>query len=325
MQNCSSRFYPVTGVITDFYGPVSEDGEVAWDVEWFKIEIEKTDSTLAIIAGVHTTAFIFGSKPEIGMEITSFVPNYLPVFVNDPPLYTANAIIVGFSPEHLIIACCNLLCENITFAVNNMTEFVRPAEERMGSRVFPRWDDMPRNNDETSEFAHWLSSETLPAVIYVSIENDLPVAKTIFSFGKEQLFCIIENEMQGIGEEEMPQEIVPKFIDYIFTADSFETMDLPIFVEGKEINSAPLILVEGNILVPMSEVFNAGVGLGSPVFSLDENLHFVGCRTSSASSYWQLGRTTIGTIGSVFSGSNPVSIGLPPIIVGGIAYSLAFL
>jgi len=80
MQNCSARFFPITGVITDFNEPISEDGAVALDVEWFEIEIEKMDGTPAIIAGVHTTDFIFGSKPEIGMEITAFVgAEYLPV------------------------------------------------------------------------------------------------------------------------------------------------------------------------------------------------------------------------------------------------------
>jgi len=325
------RLFPVTGVITDFYGPLTEDGTVTWDADWFEINIKKPDSTPAIIVGVHSTAFIFGSKLQIGMEVTAYVLYDYPVFVTDPPselsMYIASAIIAGFPTEQGIIVCCDFAeDETFSFIVNNTTEYFNAVQKR----VWRHWADAgwvdwlaaPRSNDGTTMLAQSLMyrnpfenmTNRLIAVLYDTTRGDLPVAKSVMAFHDWSPFniWIWNNDIPS-----PPQKIVLNFTNYIFPADAFEIVDLPIFINGEEINSAPPIFAaDGAILVPFREAMAASTHVAEGAWlTNDGNLNLYGGGGGSEDSHWQIGRASVGYMATTLQ-----DICSPPIIVGGIIY-----
>ncbi|MCL1863277.1 MAG: hypothetical protein FWF78_06910 [Defluviitaleaceae bacterium] len=304
-EGYSCGLFSVTGVITDFCGPVSENGIVPWDVEWFTFEIEKADGTPAIIAGVHTTAFIFGSKPEIGMEITAYVAYDLPIFVNDLLIYVATAIVTGFSPENRFIVCCDFSGEKFSFVIEDAMEYIHAVKERL----YDNW----RYCRSAQRLLQWPAERGLfPhfAVIYSTTEDELPVAHTIFAFNDKDFFWFF-------GEhQETPQEVMLNFTNYVFPAYTFETVDLPLFINGEKVNSASPILVDGIIMVPLREAMQASIIIREFTFLSDDgNLGFIGGGGGSENSHWQIGCASVG-----FIGSRRAPMSLPPIIVGGIVY-----
>jgi hypothetical protein len=149
-------------------------------------------------------------------------------------------------------------------------------------------------------------------IMYDTIEG-LPVAHTIFVFDNREIFWIVNEEGETL------HEITLKFTSHIFSADAFEVIDLPIFVNGEEIISAPPIFASDGttILVPFREAMRASVPV-YPVTTVtnEGNLNLFGGGGGSENSHWQLGRASTGHM----LPGDYVPICWPPIIVGGIVY-----
>jgi hypothetical protein len=295
-QSHSRRLVSVTGIVTDLYGPVSEDGTVPWDIDWFEIRIEKDDGTPAIIVGVNDTVYIFGSMPQIGMEVTAYIEASV-TFVNDPPLYVATAIVLGFEEYSFTICCAasDYACEDFSYIVANRRCF--------------------------SNFRHGENFAVI--VFYNETANDLPIAHNLVSFRAV-------NPLFYYYEEAIPEEMALNFFDYIFPADAFEIVNLPIFLNGEELNSHPAIYAADGttILVPFREAMSVGVGIASGAYLFDIRAAFIHVTTydgtlnflegggGSENIYWQLGRSYARNI----SPTDVLELCSPPIIVGGIVY-----
>jgi len=203
---------PIKGVVTGFYGPVSDDGTVPWYVEWFEIEIQKEDGISAIIIGIHTTGFFFGSKPVPGMEIVAYVALDAPVFANDPPLYIATAIVAGFPPGFGVVTYCAYLgcVEPLSLRVTNDTVIVEM--DFIGQHQIS-WESI-RCYTTANSLAEWLSlNATCPyfqclheAIVYEATYDGLPVAKRIVRLSRDIPL--------PSWEEVSDQPVVLNFTDY---------------------------------------------------------------------------------------------------------------
>jgi len=313
----SRRLIPITGIITNFYGPISEDGTVPWDIEWFEIEIIKDDGSPAIIIGMHGTGFFFGGKPVPGMEIVAYIAYDSPVFINNPPLYIATAIVAGM-PSGLGVAICCAISDRIcsfSFIITNETEVAHT--DFMHSQTIDwryQWLD---TSDDGRSMAQWFVTDGLRwdfgdspvAVMYGYAYDGLPVAKRLIVLNSD-----IPNTRWA---QEPDQPIALTFTRYIFPAGAFETIDLPILVNSEEIKAPqPILATDGStVLVPFREIFAAGIGFGNYAFvQNDGRLMFGGGGGGSENSHWEIGRATVHGIGW------GVPICTPPIIVGGIIY-----
>ena len=309
-HSCSCQLTPIRGVIIDFYGPVSEYGTVPWDNEWFEIEIEKEDGTPAIIVGMHYTQFFFDGKPTSGTEITAYISYDSPVFVNTPPLYIATAVFADNATG--ILFCCNGLDEETSFIISRDTYYFEFSDGHV-----PRLDTLCKRAEWCTRFQRFVNEAEREGfldgrVILYTYYDGLPIMRSIIPLSDNVPMSF------WARDEYNESPITLAFTDYIFPANAFETLDLPIFVNNIELDAPPPILYSDGItiLVPFRRIFAAGVGFGNYAYiTHNGDLMFGGGGGGSENSHWQVGRDYWRGIGC-----RTVPMCAPAIIVGGIIY-----
>jgi len=296
------------GVIHDFSGLISDDGIVPWFNDWFEIEIERDDGTIAIVVGMHGTAF-FG-VPTVGAEITAYIAANAPTFVNEPPLYIVTAIVSG-DTSGLIFSCDAAHDEFSFFSTEKTTiswsdfnqwqQMHQPLLPEEGGRIpLAEWD--------WSKPTDWNS----PLVImYDEILDGIPIAQNIAILCTDVLWSVL---LLNDVDYYQPEEITLQFTEYIYPSDTFETLTLPIFINGIELDALPPILYNDTIMVPLREIYTAGVGFGNYAFITREGELNVGGGGGSENSDYRIGAAWIRTIGGIWE------IDAPTVIVGGVTY-----
>jgi len=301
------RFIAIEGVIVDFDGPIADDGTVPWYVDWFRIDILKECGNPAIIVGVHQTAFIFGRKPAIGMAVRAYFPEGSTVFISDPPLYIATAIVAGMPPELSVRVCSFLQVGRLYKSVHDPFFFRRDdytVVTRAGKKC--NWMLWGYDLHERSAAVVYKTAydETVTAIHTVILSDGLPIPRWA-------------NFWTVVSTDDDPADYVTlTFTDYIFPASTFRAANLPIYVHGTRIESPPPILaLDGNtVFVPFRHVFMAGLGFGNyAMLTNDGGLRFGGGGGGSENSHWEVGRAS-------WTGMGFWPLDTPPIIVGGIIY-----
>ena len=294
-------FTQITGKVIYFDGPMYADGTVPWYVEWFEIGITKDDEnyTVARIIGMQETAFLFGHPLSLGMTITAFIRSDTPEIIgNTPehgPIYLASAIVAEIPPGQNLWAGWSVhseyslesICGNYSFEINDYTI--------INMYGWPHY------------------AEAVYTVLFYDSANaeELPLAARIAKIGDESPVFMWSGR---------PEIIELQFTDLIFPASYIHAwaLDLPIYVNGVEIEAPPPILGRDGetVLVPFRPMMMAGMGFGNYAYlTADGRLEFGGGGGGSENSYWELGSTIVRGIGW----SNDV-LCTPPIIVGGVIY-----
>jgi len=289
------NFTSVTGVITNVEGPVDKDGSVPWYVDWLRIDIEKDDGTPAVIIGVHQTAYLFGSKPTVGMAVEAFIADDNPTITAEPPMYVSSAIIADMPPDFNFTTSWIESGDDInsynssdgTFSFKTDSEtIITTANEMLKNRSIPELNNVGA------------------VVVYASETEDIPLASSV---------VILDN----LWDRTPPGEVALSFMDYIFPASDFEKIDLPIFVNDDEIEALPpMLAADGStVLVPFRQIFMSGIGFGDYAYlTFDGQLDFGGGGGGSENSYWMVGSTIVKHMGWVSH------LNIPPIIVNGVIY-----
>jgi len=288
------HFMVVEGIILDFEGPVNADGTVPWYVDWFTIEIEQADGTPATIVGVHQTAFLFGTKPTVGMAVRAYITADAPTFtMENNPIYIASAIVGDM--------------DNVVVCWFREGEGVNRGIYTNADNTF----HFTYNEHTSIAYTFWNMSSSMNqrplAVVYEAKSSNIAEATSIIFLGQDFPDGFLWHPLHGV---EIPHNINLTFFDYIFSLTDFTLSHLQFVSSGEQI-SAPVILADDGVtlMLPLRP-FGANMSGLTTDGELNVNIDDAG----SGSSFWQVGRPEVRRMG--YRGS----LGIPPIIVGGVVY-----
>jgi len=305
-QEVFSHFIIFDGIITEFDGPMCEDGLVPWYIEWFTINMEMECGYSATIIGLHNTAYLFGEMLTVGMPIRAYLPYGITSFyINSSRVYVASAIIARM-PQDRGVRVCKFtfqydkgMCsdELFTFIYSEKTTF-RFLGDSYWSWRFVRNTTQPRIK---------------AVVVYNIVDGGYPEAEKV----------IVLDEYFPWGWDRVtygslhPSRVELLAADFIFPASHFRELDLPIIVNGFELDAPPPIMPIGGdtILLPFRSIFTGGVGLSNVAILTERGgISFGSDDTGSGMNHWALGVASVSGIGS------SIAISYAPIIVNGIIY-----
>ena len=311
------NFLTITGVITNFEGPVNDDGSIPWYVDWFRFEIETEDGDPAVIIGVHYTAFMLGSTPAVGMRVTGYISHDSPVFTEDGEIVYIAVAIIGGEPD--VVVCSFREAGNTYISNDTSFRFITGENTEIKHAMWANpwtystfWWERIKGFIDFAVFYETNTDGIAVATTVVLLDHDIPhVSNTIGMYSPATV-------PGSWWIEDIPEQINLSVTDHIFTMDDFEQLNLPIFVNGRvgvqRIDQPAIIGANGIIMVPFRPIFQY-VGFGNYAeLDLVGGLNFGGGGAGSENSYYRVGEAKVWHL--VVS----ATLDVPPIIVEGVIY-----